>query len=320
MTRFLNTTTEYHLTDLDSLGWELTVCNALYPENSPCRRILHIGESYGNILYDFLSGIIPMDRITRMIEIGGGYGYLASDFLGKNPSLSAAMMDISPFLLERQRETLKGLKADFVPGDFFQQDTAFFGNFDLAVLNEIVGDFPTLCEIESGALNSLPDTTNPDLGRIQEIFTSYNLEKPAAERFNFNIGAAEAVEKLCRTGVPYIFLSEHSCEASAPDEFKNLVNIIPSRNPERIRLRGHDEYTIRFSYLEEIARSLGYASRRGCYAEFLKFSLSGEIRFILASGSSAKDDHEIIRQFIEDLFKYEYVILSRQEEKSPEHF
>ncbi|MFB3925339.1 MAG: hypothetical protein ACE14T_04735, partial [Syntrophales bacterium] len=45
----------YHLNDLDSLGWELTVCNSLHPEKSPCRSVLKRSRSYGAALFDFLS-------------------------------------------------------------------------------------------------------------------------------------------------------------------------------------------------------------------------------------------------------------------------
>lgn len=45
MSYTLNTTNHYHINDLNSLGWELTVCNALYPETSPCRKALQSNKS-----------------------------------------------------------------------------------------------------------------------------------------------------------------------------------------------------------------------------------------------------------------------------------
>ena len=47
-----NDTTEYHIDELESLGWALTVCNALEPAGSPCRLILKRNASYGHLLYD----------------------------------------------------------------------------------------------------------------------------------------------------------------------------------------------------------------------------------------------------------------------------
>ncbi|MCG8686189.1 MAG: hypothetical protein MI892_15020, partial [Desulfobacterales bacterium] len=110
--------------------------------------------------------------------------------------------------------------------------------------------------------------------------------------------------------VPYIFLSEHSCEATVTDHMAAIVKLTPSGNPEEIRLIGHSEYTIRFSDLESIARSFGYTVIRGNYTDFIKIDFSDRIRRILKSNSQ-KDDHEIIRHFIEDLYIYEYLLLSR---------
>ena len=83
----VNSTKTYHVSQLNSLGWELTVCNALYPENTPLRRLLRSNDSYGHHLYDYLRKLLPMERIQRVIEIGGGYGYLMKGFLERNQFL-----------------------------------------------------------------------------------------------------------------------------------------------------------------------------------------------------------------------------------------
>lgn len=312
MNYFINKTDEYHIKALDSLGWELTICNALSPADSPCRRILDEKDSYGNILYGYLSKIISWEEINKVIEIGGGYGYLMKDFLKQNPSLHGTMLDISPFLLEKQKDTLKEFKANFLLKDFFSEPETFFREYDLAVLNEIVGDFPTICNIQSMDINCNGRDTDPELAKVSYFFNQYKLEKPLISVFNFNLGAVTAVEKLCKAGIRFIFLSEHSCEANVPDDLKSIFNIIPSGNPERISLKGHDEYTIRFSHLVRIAEKLGYSVKRGQYTDFLRFTFTDEINFILRSGITKKDEHEIIRQFIEDLYKYEYLILIKK--------
>lgn len=51
----LNSTKNYHTGSLQSLGWELTICNALYPEGTPLRKLLMHNESFGCLLYDYLS-------------------------------------------------------------------------------------------------------------------------------------------------------------------------------------------------------------------------------------------------------------------------
>ncbi len=94
-----HSTRDYHLKDLQTLGWELTVCNSLHPENSPCRGILRRSASYGKLLHDFLDRIRPMKEVGRILEVGGGYGWLMRDFLSLQPELRAVMLDLSPFLL-----------------------------------------------------------------------------------------------------------------------------------------------------------------------------------------------------------------------------
>jgi hypothetical protein len=106
----VNDTSDYHLYDLDTLGWELTVCNALDPQHSPCRRVLKRNDSYGHLLYDHLDRFIPMRSLQKIIEIGGGYGYLTRDFLNRS-NLMQTKMNIRSAL-----PTLKRCPGLFNPG------------------------------------------------------------------------------------------------------------------------------------------------------------------------------------------------------------
>jgi len=110
MSYFINSTAKYHQQDLNSLGWELTVCNSLEPVDSPCRKILASPYSFGQHLYNFLNGIIPLNDIRTVLEAGGGMGYLMRDFLTLNPRLRAKMIDISRYLLAKQKEPSSPLK------------------------------------------------------------------------------------------------------------------------------------------------------------------------------------------------------------------
>ena len=139
-------------------------------------------------------------------------------------------------------------------------------------------------------------------------------DRPQGETFNVNIGAIEALEKLCSSGIPYIYLGEHSCEASVPEGLRSLIRIESTGNPEKISLTGHDEYTIKFSYLEKVGASHGYKSIRGPFADFIQFEMTDEARYALMYGDHYSDEAEMISQFIEDLYKYEYLILIRKEE------
>lgn len=307
----INDTTSYHLHGLKTLGWELTVCNALEEADSPCREIIAKKTNYGNLLYDHLASHISIDSVSSIIEIGGGYGFIMRDFLRRTGTkkLNAAVVDLSPVIMEIQKKNLEGYDVDFINKDFFQVDADLLARYDLVLLNEVAGDFPTICDINP-ILFSLPaHELDPMMLRVKNIFTSYGLPKPDAT-FNLNIGAIDAVVKLCTAGVRYIYLSEHSCEAAVPEEMRNKIDISGTGNPERIPLMGHDEYTIKFSHLSRVAEQFNYRVVRGQYKDFITYEYTDRVNFILTSHSQ-KDEHEIIRHFIEDLYKYEYLILIR---------
>lgn len=117
------------------------------------------------------------------------------------------------------------------------------------------------------------------------------------------------MEKLCASGIPHIFLGEHSCEAVVPEALRLPIHIESAGTPEKISLKGHDEYSIQFSYLQKVAEAFGYACVRGPFADFIPFKITEKLRSIMVSQGRSSDDDEIICQFIEDLYKYEYLIL-----------
>jgi hypothetical protein len=159
-------------------------------------------------------------------------------------------------------------------------------------------------------VSRLHDLDQP-LQRVRQMFDQYALDLPEGELFNLNIGALNVLEKLCHAGIPFIFISEHSCEAEVHEPLRRWIQIQSPGNPERIRLRGHDEYTIRFSYLERIARTFQYKTFRGPLADFIAFDFTDKVRYMMQSKFFMKDEHEIIRYFIEDLYQYEYLILMK---------
>ena len=309
MTR-VNSTADYYQSGEGSLGWELTVSNALYPEDSPCRKVLKKTASYGDLLYDHLSLFIPMGNIQNLLEIGGGYGSVMKDFLIRRPCMTATMVDISPRFLAIQRQTLKDYTVDYVIADFTGLGPSTLAGKELAILNENLGDFPTLVEIPEAIFHQT--RLEPLEEKVQELFGRYSFEVPDTDRFNFNLGAVEAVEKLCASGIPYVFMGEHSCEAKVPEPYRGIFSISSSFQPERIPLKGHNEYTIKFSYLEKVAAFYRYSTRRGPFADFLMIEWNDRLRHIMTSPSLADDESEIIRHFIGDLYKYEYLVLTKE--------
>ncbi len=314
MAFFINSTRDYHQNELNSLGWEMTVSNSLYPERSPCRTVLTSRVSYGCHLSTFLQENLPLDRLQTVLEVGGGYGYLMRDFLRMNPDLCATMVDISPFLLGEQKKTLQGFPVNFHLTDFFTIEKACLGKHDLVILNENLGDFPTAVAV---SVSSLREETSPErdlsLARIRDLFNFYSFPEPEHDPFNFNLGAVEVTETLCREAVPYIFLSEHSCQATVPDAYRDIIAVSAPGNPERITLKGHHEYTVKFTHLETVAKHYGYRIRRGPLADFIRIDFNDSLLWMLKRRHTTRHEQEILRHFVADLFQYEYLLLSRKD-------
>ena len=303
---FLNTTEDYHVKDLQTLGWELTVCNSLYPQSSPCRNLLQSKDSFGIQLYHFLNKIIPLQEVHNVLEVGGGLGYLMHDFLILNPALSATMLDISPYLLEKQKEILSGLNVSFCQKDILKIVADDLTCFDLVIMNENLGDLPTLVSNWDKYIDAKKESTHFQ-GRVNYFKKKYSLSFSKEE--NINIGAMEVLDKLCHAQIKYIYLSEHSCEASIPAHLKPCLNFTSSNNPEKITLKGHDEYTIKFSHLQKIAQLCNYEVARGQFADFLPLDFNDKVQTALRLETPFTADQEIIQQFVYDLYKYEYMVM-----------
>jgi hypothetical protein len=311
MSYTLSTTTDYHIHDLNSLGWELTVCNALLSPASPCRKALQSGEFFGILLYHFLEKILPWNNIHNILEIGGGLGNLMHDFLSLNPQLRVTMLDISPFLLAKQKEHLREFVVDFREMDILQIDPGDLSPFDLVIMNENLGDLPTLVANPAGIAVSAEESSS--LQRASYFMEKYQL--PWKQTENINIGAMEVLEKFGIAGIKYIYLGEHSCEAVVPEFIKSRLQFAAAGNPEKIVLKGHNEYTIKISGLQKIAEKFNYKVLRGPFADFLKLDFNDKVRTALQLSAPHSDEQEILQQFVYDLYKYEYLILIKGGEK-----
>jgi hypothetical protein len=93
------------------------------------------------------------------------------------------------------------------------------------------------------------------------------------------------------------------------------VSLQSSGIPEMISLKGHKEFTVKFSYLQKIAKMLNYKTRRGAFADFLHLNFNDKVKTALRLETPFNDEQEIIRQFVYDLYKYEYLILIKGDEK-----
>jgi hypothetical protein len=252
----------------------------------------------------------------NILEIGGGLGYLMRDLLSLNPSLSATMLDISPYLLQKQKEILVGFHVHFCQKDILKITTDDLTCFDLAIMNENLGDLPTLIARSDKNISTDEESTHLQ-ERVSYFQEKYALSFSPDE--NINIGAMEVLDKLCLTPIKYIYLSEHSCEASIPVHLKPYLNFASSNNPEKITLQGHDEYTIKFSHLQKIAEFCNYAVVRGQFADFLPLDFNDKVKTALRLETPFTAEQEIIQQFVYDLYKYEYMVIKPNNEKEKIH-
>ncbi|MCX8123936.1 MAG: class I SAM-dependent methyltransferase [Spirochaetes bacterium] len=302
----INDTRAYHKEHITTLGWELTVCNMLYPENSPCRQIVKKNASYGTLLFEFLSQYIDMKKIGTIMEVGGGYGYLMKDFLTCLKESKVIMVDISPAMLDEQKKNVKG-NATFILSDFLDIDAQILSKADLIICNEIFGDFITVCNLTREVLET---SESWEIKQCKRFIDEYNLEIYSIP-CNINLGALLAVEKMCKAQTRYIYVSEHSCESESQGDFKECITVSPTFNPYEIRLFGHSEFTIQFSHLEKVARRWGYTVHRGVYNDIFGCCMTPKLQFILNSTVNVKDEYEILRQFVGDMFTYEYLLCTR---------
>ncbi len=302
----INDTREYHKSEIDSLGWEVTVCNMLEQSDSIVQNILKKKSTFGTLLFDHIEKNYIQHSIRRALEVGGGYGYIMRDLLMRYPSAEAVMLDISSYLIRKQKETLWDFDVDFVEKDFFETDSDFLSGFDTVILNENMGDFETVAGLSED--NAGNDVNRKTRERVINFIEKYKLKRDMEREISLNTGAIKAVEKLCSAGIELIYLGEHSCEPEVPGELEEILGITRTENPERIMLKGHDEYTIKFSDLIAVAEKFHYRIERGSFADIIQPELTDELITLLRS-SIAGDKTEIIQHFIHDLYRYEYLIL-----------
>lgn len=307
----INDTTDYHRNHLSTLGWELTVCNAMEIAESPIYDILVNHENFGAQLFAHLSNYFPIEQGGKLLEIGGGYGFLMRDIIARCEKLEASMIELSPTLLAIQKETLKNNTVIFHEGDALDFNEQFFTQYDFVIINEIVGDLPTIVGYDGhteGTYSSHSES-GPILNQIKEKHAEYLMMN---NLINVNIGALMLLNKLCKSKVPYIYISEHSCEIKSFNAITGEIVRDTNLQPYRIQLAGHDEYSIKFSDLEFLAHAYNYEVLRGSYSDFILFSMTDELRYVI-TGNSEKEKHEIMRHFIEDLFGYEYLIIKKRD-------
>ena len=160
------------------------------------------------------------------------------DFLVKYQGMRAVMVDISPFLLDYQRRVLHPFQAEFINRDFLELDSSVLAGIDLALMNENLGDFPVIFNTSITVTDAGQEGQDACVKKSRRLRRNYELRIPEGESSAFNFGAALAVEKLCLAGIPFIFLSEHSCEARVLKNSPASSGCQPPASPNGSASRG----------------------------------------------------------------------------------
>jgi len=243
---FVNDTSEYYEQIKDpeeGMDDEITLSHILRLRNS----FTKYGLPFGSLLAKNLMERGLLEEGARVLEVGPGLGDLAEQFFEEASPKEYVFIDISPKIIEHLRKRFSGKAYGFITGNFL--DMKIKRKFDLIICNEVLSDLPTI-------VNFSPETAESK-GLYKDalrMISKYHLK--VRETFNFNYGAIRflevANEVLDKEGV--VFISEQDSGEGFP---------------ERIRVYGHNEYTIRMSWLEQVAKKLMFSVESGTLTEFL---------------------------------------------------
>jgi len=151
----LNLTSDYYTGAYPSLLWEMTICQSLGDGTGAFAKALEKPAAYGNLIADYLQQSTSLPRkCSEIIEIGGGYGTLMAALLEVLTPQQITMVDISPTLLQKQQERLAQSPITFQCEDIFAWLPTLKRPVDLLILNEIIGDFPTITGLSRVALQA----------------------------------------------------------------------------------------------------------------------------------------------------------------------
>lgn len=254
---------DFHLHGIEEAGWEFdfiepTVNHSFrYPHEA-----LH-GLDYGSqfCLATLRTEVVPLlNHLNQLevLEVGGGTGSFARAFITQAASLNNVqvnyhILDLSPALMENQRELLSGLLPE---NSHFHQNATEFDlpghKFDLIVSNEVIADFP-VAPVER-------NTSGSDrrwLGEGANELEKYDLsDQDAPNSFVVNAGVFRFIERAWKHLNPggTLIVSEYGAEHHYPAASFNL---------------NHDEYTIHFGHLASCAAKVGFQCRLLTLKDFL---------------------------------------------------
>jgi len=168
------------------------------------------GRTYGQALADALlsKNAVPPGRV-RILEIGGGLGYVARDVIARlaeqGRDVAYTIVELSPALAAAQRERVTG--ATWIEGDVLKVDLPDAG-FDVILSNEMVGDLPAL-QLRRADLGLAADGGTIDRDKLRALGGGATLAADlgvalddAPDPFYLQTGAFELVARIARWLAP----------------------------------------------------------------------------------------------------------------------
>lgn len=217
------------------------------------------GRTFGQSL---VQGLLKEERIPegqlRVLEIGGGLGYMARDVVRALQALGREVqydiIELSPTLAKAQRERCEGLPVTVHEGSVL--DIAFPSNaYDLVLSNEMIGDLLSI-KVDKKALGYGDDGEVPEdaifaeglekLGQAGALIKRHAIPiGDAPDTFYLNIGAWLMVERLIDVMKPggTAWITEYGEMGKWPVLSTHL---------------DHPELSIHFGHLMIVAKNIGF--------------------------------------------------------------
>ncbi len=237
----LSSTREFYLKEKNSKEGmldEVTLSHMFRKENSFTSE----GLSYGELLSLFLKERCALSQNSIVVEIGPGLGDVASSISSylKGALDAYISVDISKSMILEAAKKTDAIIADCMNLPFKNE------SINLLIANEVLADLDAVIGF------SMQDARGTD---IERILAEYEIDVPDGE--NFNYGAIRFIEAIYPLIAPggCAFIMEHSCKSGFP---------------ERITVKGHEEFSIKFSHLKKAAESVGFSALLGNVNEILK--------------------------------------------------
>jgi SAM-dependent methyltransferase len=212
------------------------------------------GRTYGAALVDALAARGTTRSPLRVLEIGGGLGWVAAAVIGalgdRGVAVDYTIVELSPALAAAQRRRLAGLPVTWHDGDVLAAALPDAG-FDWIVANEMVGDLPAVqlsradVGLDVDGSGEVDPAKVAALGRAGELVAELEVRlDDAPEPFYLLTGALELMIRIERWLAPG--------GTAIVTEFGEL-----GMWPKLSTHLDHPELSIHFGHLAGAARALG---------------------------------------------------------------